>query len=315
MEYDSRPKTKLFSLSDPKGETKEIFFVARKLMAILGAVIALVISGLVHFFANELWIAVGVGLAVGLPAAFFPVYSDIKQEEYFKPLLNRIIELLEEFDIQVTKENVMDLLSFKEFRINNEYVIVAETKNGELILSVVIDKIPENVKEKKPAVFPVVVKDKAESDVKPKAVNTPVIQEEGSEAESVLEEAPEVDSGNSDSITEEVVESPKSEEASVKSESIPILAVPASSKEHTATATGAMNIVSPLTMQTPVIGEIAPGVTGPIPMTVGDGSVVYEDSVAPIHNLGNHADPYIPISTEEPAPARLGRHGRRSAIQ
>lgn len=328
MEYDSRPKTKLFTLKDEKGETKEIFFVARKLMAILGVVLALIVSGLVHFFANDIWIAIGVGLAVGLPAAFFPVHSDMKQEEYFTPLIDKIMELLSEFGIDLSKQDVMDLLSFKEFRIDDEYVLVTETKNGELIVSVVSDKISEKVKEKKPDVFPVVINEKVESDFKPKA---PVISqaelEEAPEAEGIVEEAPEVDpiaesapeaETDSDKLPE--TESEKASDESVsktheKAKTVGISAFPASGNEYTATSTGVMNIISPLTMSTPVVGEIAPGVTGPIPMTVGDGSVVYEDSVAPIHNLGNHADPYVPLSTEEPASTRLGRHGRRSAVQ
>lgn len=289
MEYDSRPKTRLFALKDEKGETKELFFVGRKVMVVLGVVFALIIGVIVHFFSDDIWIAIGVAAAVGLPTAFFPVYSDMKQEEYFSPLINKIIELLHEFGIDLTKQNVMDLLSFKEFRIDDEYVLVSETKNGELITSVVVDKVPENTKEKKPTVFPVVVNDKTESDFKPKV--------EPAEVEKASEETDEIDS--TETVDESQVynqgEAPAktSEKATEGNVPVTFASIPASKHEYTATATGAMDVVAPLTMPTPVIGEIAPGVTGPIPMTVGDGSVVYEEPVAPSR----------------------GRHGRRSAVQ
>lgn len=313
MEYDSRPKLRLFTLKDKNEETKELFFVGRKVMAGLGIVFGIAISGIVFFFSENILISLGIGIAAGLPSAFFPVYADIKRQEYFAPLIDKIIELLNEFGIELNKQETMDLLSFKEFRINDEHVLVAMTKNGELEISVATDILKEETKQKKSAVFPVVVNSKAESDVKPKVETKPEeVFEEAPEVDPVFEEAPEA------GIIQEEVPEAKSDtiqvhDSLVTKGNVKVSAVVTAGKEYTATSTDAMSIVSPLTSQTPVIGEIAPGVTGPIPLTVGDGSIVYEDSVAPLHNFGNHAEPYAPISTEEPPAKTKGRHGRRSA--
>jgi PHD/YefM family antitoxin component YafN of YafNO toxin-antitoxin module len=306
MEYDSRPRTKLFSLADKNEETKELFFIGRKAMAILGSIAGVLIAVIIYLFSDNILIPLGIGAAVGLSIGFFPILMDKRKETYFLPLINKMIELLQEFEIDTDKQKIMDLLSFKEIRISNEHVLVAVTKEGKLSVYVASDYKPEKVKTKKPSSFPIEVLEKEESDVKAKTV---VSGEEPQDAVILSEEHFEEEISE---IMEGIVE-----EEMIPGTALSISAFVTSGNSHTATSTDAIDIVSVVPQvyypAVPTIGEIAPGVTGPIPITVGDRSLTHaEDTIVTNRQLAAHVDSdAVPSTVASEVPR--GRHGRRSA--
>lgn len=281
MEYDSRPKIELFVIADPEEETKELFFTGRKAMAIIGAVSGLIVAAALLFFTQKPLIAISFGLLVGVPMGVLPVMIDKSREAYFTPLLETIVTKLQGFDIEVGKQEIMDLLSFKEVRINNEHVLLAHTADEKLTIYVATDILPDKVKKKKEKTFPVKVLGSSESDVKPKnkpskhaSVSSTHIQEE-EPGEDAAQEAKAIE------VTDDV-EAPDTKEAEVTEDPIPEVSEEPELPQ-VQVSTHAIDIVPPRPeSDKQTIGEIAPGVTGPIPVTVGDRSLkgMVDDSPA-----------------------------------
>lgn len=301
MEYDSRPRNKLFELKDKEGETKELFFIGRKVMAGIGILAGFIVTSIIYFTSENLLISAGIGIAVGLPMSVFPVIMDKNKEAYFTPLIMKLIELLHEHGIDVAKENIMDLLSFKELRITSENVLSLEVKEGKITVYLVSDIKPEKVKVKKPKTFPVVVIDANETNA-----------EKQTEPEAVVEIAPE----DHPIHEEEELTAGSAEEENTEKKPVGISSFSSSGASYSAVSTHAIDIVSPTPESTvPTIGYIAPGMTGPIPVTVGDRSIIHEeDRSVKAKNLGSHAEPYSEPPQASPRVSK-GKHGRRSAAQ
>lgn len=309
MEYDSRPKIKLFVIADKEEETKELFFVGRKAMAIIGSIAGLLVAGIIYFSSKHLLVSMGIGLAVGLPMAVFPILMDKRREAYFTPLINKMIELLETFEIAVTKEEVMNLLSFKKIRINNEHLLMTQTISGSLEVYVATDVLPEKVKVKKGKTFAVKITETAGSEVKTfQADNEEETDQEVIEPSETQEDL----SGEETPEPQAEDEAPKAKESNVE-----VSTFTTSGKEYTAVSTDAMSIVAPPPeSDIATIGEVAPGVTGPIPITVGDRSIIHPEDSKVSGKFGSHVkanpepEPDLPENNDPPK-----RRGRRSAIQ
>lgn len=317
MEYDSRPKVKLFSFKDEKEETKDLFFASMKVMWIISIIAGLILGGLL-FLVDP---TVGIILAVVIIASmgYGTTYFNKKKEKYFSPLVSSIQHKLETHEISLTAEEVRELISQKEFRASAKNVLAVWTNGGEMSVFLIEDIKKAKEKNKKPEAFKVEVI----SEAPPEKKNT----DEPSETDKDQEV-----SGLGENLAEgldgtlESTPASKTNGGTQDKDEIPVAvtAVPSKHASVDAVSTNAINIVTPkvsvksdgepsTTPLTGSIGLIAPGVTGPIPITVGDHSVPYT-------GLGDHADKGVEVTTQPASssttadtPLRRPRHGRRSA--
>lgn len=314
MEYDSRPRVKLFSFKDEKEETKDLFFASMKVMWILSVIAGLILGGLLFLVDPTVGIILAVVIIGGM--GYGTSYFNKKKEKYFAPLVSSIQHKLEAHEISLTAEEVRELISQKEYRVSAKNVLAVWTKDSEMSIFLI-----EDIKKAK------------EKNKKPKEFKVEVISEDTVE-EKNEEEAPETEGNDSvdseDNLTEESdadsesTTSPKTKEKAKVKTPVTVTAVASEHASIDAVSTNAIDIVAPKVAEkadskpspaplTGAIGLIAPGVTGPIPITVGDHSVPYT-------GLGDHADKGVEVNTEPvasstavEAPLRRPRHGRRSA--
>jgi hypothetical protein len=325
MEYDSRPKVKLFSFKDENEETKDLFFSSMKIMWILSAIAGLILGGLL-FLADP---AIGVITAIVVIAGvgFGTSYFNKKKEKYFTPLVTSIQAKLESQEISLTAEEVRELISQKEFRVSPKKILAVWSKDKEMSVFLIEDIKKVKEKTAKAKEFKVEVLSEVPADE--------IAGTEASEADEAVQgnKPEEADSASEDSLSENSTDTPEEEESEAEDttkvkpkEPLKVIAVASQHASVDAVSTNAIDVVSPHVAgensgkpfpapMTGSIGLIAPGVTGPIPITVGDHSVPYT-------GLADHTDKGVEVNTEPvassvavEAPLRRPRHGRRSAAQ
>lgn len=260
MEYDSRPKRLLLSFSDANEETKELFFVGRKVIFILGLVLGVVIGAGLFFFTGKALLSIGIALIVGLPMASMPIFFDRRKEYYFSLLLDGIGDKLESRGLFFNREDIMTLLSLKTIRVDEDYVLQAETKNQRLNIYLVDDHKPPSIKVKRPEVFPVAVVEETDFVMKEKETESGISGQtklkpvEPAKAEPKPEASTEGSKGRKwRRDKQEVNDAPNKTNQDATQES---------------------GLISEPVSDPPTIGLIAPGVTGPIPVTVTANSLI-----------------------------------------
>lgn len=267
MEYDSRPKRLLFSFSDANEETKELFFIGRKIIFILGLVMGAAIGAGLFFFTGKGLLSIGIAFIVGLPMASLPVFFDRRKEEYFALLLDSIGNKLENKGLFFGREEIMTLLSLKEVRVDEDYSLLAETKNQRLNIYLVDDHKPLNVKVKRSEIFPVAVIEESDFVMKEKA------SEHGLSGRTQLDivEEPQSQPEPKQEISQEEVPTEEVKTRRWRRARQEAGEKPAESLDNPVPTSDSMPAPEG---DKPTIGLIAPGVTGPIPITVSANSLI-----------------------------------------
>lgn len=320
--YDSRPKVKLFSFKDAKEETQDLFFASMKAMWTLGVIAGLILGGLLSLLDPFVGILTGSIVIAGI--GFGSSYFNERKKRYFEPLIHSMQEKLAVHEISLSMEEIRYLISQKEHRISPKNVLAVWSNNKEISVFLIKDVKEDKPKEAKTKEFKVEVL--SENPVKEKEENVKSKAKESSPAKIETEEV------SSPDVEFLHIEEAPSEEAPVVDEDSQVssktkVKVTAFASQHAsvdAVSTNAIDIVSPPSAEvnteksvtaprTGVIGLIAPGVTGPIPITVGDHSVPYTGVV---DSADGNLDPVresVSSSVMVEAPLRRPRHGRRRA--
>lgn len=140
MAYTFGKKEKLFAIKDPDNETKEVVLVNRGALIGVGVTLGVIVIAVVTFFSHNSLIGSGAGLLVGGLAAWLPVHADKKREKYYSTLIETVQDRLEKLGHPLSRRQVMDLLYIRDVRSTDEHVIVADTVNKELVISLCHNK-------------------------------------------------------------------------------------------------------------------------------------------------------------------------------
>lgn len=326
MEYDSRPKVKLFSFKDEKGETQDLFFESREVMWTLSIVAGLILGGLLFLVDPAVGMITAAVVISGI--GFGASYFNQKKEKYFAPLVTSLQEKLAALDISLTLEEVKYLISQKEHRISPKNVLAVWSKDKEMSVFLIEDIKKEKQKAAKAKEFKVELLSEIPAKEKEETVASKTMEASPSEAVKEEESVSGTESPDAEETFEEHEEklspSATTDSKMAGSAKVKVTAFASQHASVDAVSTNAIDIVSPPTAEgntekpvtaprTGAIGLIAPGVTGPIPITVGDHSVPYAGVVDSADMSLEPVKESVSSSVLIEAPLRRPRHGRRRA--